>query len=227
MIIFSKIKSTYIRSIKLNSEIHNPQSIIPSVIETTSRGDRATYDIFSLLLKERIIFLGTPVNDFVSNTIVAQLLYLSREDPEKDINLYINSPGGSVYAGLSIYDTMQMIPNDVCTYSVGLSASMGVVLLTAGAKGKRYALPNSTMMMHSVSGGGGGTIADVEINFREMQRINEKLAKIMSTHTGQSLSKIRKDEDRDFWLDAEQAVDYGVVDEVIYPEGTKSKSTKK
>ena len=211
----------------MNSEIHNPQSIIPSVIETTSRGDRATYDIFSLLLKERIIFLGTPVNDFVSNTIVAQLLYLSREDPEKDINLYINSPGGSVYAGLSIYDTMQMIPNDVCTYSVGLSASMGVVLLTAGAKGKRYALPKSTMMMHSVSGGGGGTIADVEINFREMQRINEKLAKIMSTHTGQSLSKIRKDEDRDFWLDAEQAVDYGVVDEVIYPEGTKSKSTKK
>ena len=210
----------------MNSEIYNPQSIIPSVIETTSRGDRATYDIFSLLLKERIIFLGTPVNDFVSNTIVAQLLYLSREDPEKDINLYINSPGGSVYAGLSIYDTMQMIPNDVCTYSVGLSASMGVVLLTAGAKGKRYALPNSTMMMHSVSGGG-GTIADVEINFREMQRINEKLAKIMSTHTGQSLSKIRKDEDRDFWLDAEQAVDYGVVDEVIYPEGTKSKSTKK
>ena len=211
----------------MNPEIHNPQSIIPSVIETTSRGDRATYDIFSLLLKERIIFLGTPVNDFVSNTIVAQLLYLSREDPEKDINLYINSPGGSVYAGLSIYATMQMIPNDVCTYSVGLSASMGVVLLTAGAKGKRYALPNSTMMMHSVSGGGGGTIADVEINFREMQRINEKLAKIMSQHTGQSLSKIRKDEDRDFWLDAEQAVGYGVVDEVIYPEGSKSKSSKK
>ena len=211
----------------MNPEIHNPQSIIPSVIEPTSRGDRATYDIFSLLLKERIIFLGTPVNDFVSNTIVAQLLYLSREDPEKDINLYINSPGGSVYAGLSIYDTMQMIPNDVCTYSVGLSASMGVVLLTAGAKGKRYALPNSTMMMHSVSGGGGGTIADVEINFREMQRINEKLAKIMSQHTGQSLSKIRKDEDRDFWLDAEQAVGYGVVDEVIYPEGSKSKSSKK
>ena len=152
----------------------NPKSLIPSVIETTSRGERA-YDIFSLLLKERIIFLGTPVDDFVSNTIVAQLLYLSREDPEKDINLYINSPGGSVYAGLSIYDTMQMIPNDVCTFSVGLSASMGTILLTAGAKGKRYALPNSTMMMHSVSGGGGGTVADIQIQAKEMLRINDVL----------------------------------------------------
>jgi ATP-dependent Clp protease protease subunit len=211
----------------LNSNILNPKSIIPSVIETTSRGDRAQYDIFSLLLKERIIFLGTPVDDFVSNTIVAQLLYLSREDPDKDINLYINSPGGSVYAGLSIYDTIQMIPNDVSTYSVGLSASMGVVLLTAGAKGKRYALPSSTMMMHSVSGGGGGTMADVEINFKEMQRINDRLAKIMSNHTGQTLAKIRKDEDRDFWMDAEQAVKYGLVDEVIYPDSGKSKKTKK
>jgi ATP-dependent Clp protease protease subunit len=211
----------------LNSNILNPKSIIPSVIETTSRGDRAQYDIFSLLLKERIIFLGTPVDDFVANTIVAQLLYLSREDPDKDINLYINSPGGSVYAGLSIYDTIQMIPNDVSTYSVGLSASMGVVLLTAGAKGKRYALPSSTMMMHSVSGGGGGTMADVEINFKEMQRINDRLAKIMANHTGQTLAKIRKDEDRDFWMDAEQAVKYGLVDEVIYPDKDKSKKSKK
>tara|TARA_B100001142_G_C14228329_1_gene614378 strand:+ start:36 stop:671 length:636 start_codon:yes stop_codon:yes gene_type:complete len=211
----------------LNSNILNPKSIIPSVIETTSRGDRAQYDIFSLLLKERIIFLGTPVDDFVANTIVAQLLYLSREDPDKDINLYINSPGGSVYAGLSIYDTIQMIPNDVSTYSVGLSASMGVVLLTAGAKGKRYALPSSTMMMHSVSGGGGGTMADVEINFKEMQRINDRLAKIMAHHTGQTLAKIRKDEDRDFWMDAEQAVKYGLVDEVIYPDTGSSKKTKK
>jgi ATP-dependent Clp protease, protease subunit len=211
----------------LNSNILNPKSIIPSVIETTSRGDRAQYDIFSLLLKERIIFLGTPVDDFVANTIVAQLLYLSREDPDKDINLYINSPGGSVYAGLSIYDTIQMIPNDVSTYSVGLSASMGVVLLTAGAKGKRYALPSSTMMMHSVSGGGGGTMADVEINFKEMQRINDRLAKIMAHHTGQTLAKIRKDEDRDFWMDAEQAVKYGLVDEVIYPDTGNSKKTKK
>jgi len=211
----------------LNSNILNPKSIIPSVIETTSRGDRAQYDIFSLLLKERIIFLGTPVDDFVANTIVAQLLYLSREDPDKDINLYINSPGGSVYAGLSIYDTIQMIPNDVSTYSVGLSASMGVVLLTAGAKGKRYALPSSTMMMHSVSGGGGGTMADVEINFKEMQRINDRLAKIMAHHTGQTLAKIKKDEDRDFWMDAEQAVKYGLVDEVIYPGKDKSKKSKK
>ncbi len=211
----------------MNSNILNPKSIIPSVIETTSRGDRAQYDIFSLLLKERIIFLGTPVDDFVANTIVAQLLYLSREDPDKDINLYINSPGGSVYAGLSIYDTIQMIPNDVSTYSVGLSASMGVVLLTAGAKGKRYALPSSTMMMHSVSGGGGGTMADVEINFKEMQRINDRLAKIMAHHTGQTLAKIRKDEDRDFWMDAEQAVKYGLVDEVIYPDTGSSKKTKK
>ena len=207
----------------MNSNILNPKSIIPSVIETTSRGDRAQYDIFSLLLKERIIFLGTPVDDFVANTIVAQLLYLSREDPDKDINLYINSPGGSVYAGLSIYDTIQMIPNDVCTYSVGLSASMGVVLLTAGAKGKRYALPSSTMMMHSVSGGGGGTMADVEINFKEMQRINDRLAKIMAQHTSQTLAKIKKDEDRDFWMDAEQAVKYGLVDEVIYPDTGKKK----
>jgi len=211
----------------LNSNILNPKSIIPSVIETTSRGDRAQYDIFSLLLKERIIFLGTPVDDFVANTIVAQLLYLSREDPDKDINLYINSPGGSVYAGLSIYDTIQMTPNDVSTYSVGLSASMGVVLLTAGAKGKRYALPSSTMMMHSVSGGGGGTMADVEINFKEMQRINDRLAKIMAHHTGQTLAKIKKDEDRDFWMDAEQAVKYGLVDEVIYPGKDKSKKSKK
>ncbi len=211
----------------MNSNILNPKSIIPSVIETTSRGDRAQYDIFSLLLKERIIFLGTPVDDFVANTIVAQLLYLSREDPDKDINLYINSPGGSVYAGLSIYDTIQMIPNDVSTYSVGLSASMGVVLLTAGAKGKRYALPSSTMMMHSVSGGGGGTMADVEINFKEMQRINDRLAKIMAHHTGKTLAKIRKDEDRDFWMDAEQAVKYGLVDEVIYPDTGSSKKTKK
>ena len=201
-------------------------TLVPMVVEQSARGERA-YDIFSRLLKERIIFISGPIHDGMSTIVVAQLLFLEAENPKKEISMYINSPGGSVYAGLSIYDTMQMIPNDVCTYSVGLSASMGVVLLTAGAKGKRYALPNSTMMMHSVSGGGGGTIADVEINFREMQRINEKLAKIMSTHTGQSLSKIRKDEDRDFWLDAEQAVDYGVVDEVIYPEGTKSKSTKK
>ena len=140
--------------------------------------------------------------------------------------MYINSPGGSVYAGLSIYDTMQMIPNDVCTFSVGLSASMGTILLTAGAKGKRYALPNSTMMMHSVSGGGGGTVADIQIQAKEMIRINDKLTKIMALHTGQSVSKVKKDEDRDFWMDAEQAVDYGLVDQVIYPEGTK-KSKKK
>tara|TARA_B100001250_G_scaffold414416_1_gene452650 strand:+ start:4107 stop:4736 length:630 start_codon:yes stop_codon:yes gene_type:complete len=209
----------------LEHKYTNPTSLIPSVIETTSRGERA-YDIFSLLLKERIIFLGTPVDDFVSNTIVAQLLYLSREDPERDINLYINSPGGSVYAGLSIYDTMQMIPNDICTFSVGLSASMGTILLTAGAKGKRYALPNSTMMIHSVSGGGGGTISDVQIQAKEMLRINDKLTKIMALHTGQTEAKVRKDEDRDFWMDAEQAVKYGLVDQVIYPEGA-SKSKKK
>ena len=184
-------------------------------------------DLYNRLYRERVLFLGSGLDDELSNQLNGIMLYLSAEDSSRSLFLYINSPGGSVYAGLSIYDTMQMIPNDVCTYSVGLSASMGVVLLTAGAKGKRYALPNSTMMMHSVSGGGGGTIADVEINFREMQRINEKLAKIMSQHTGQSLSKIRKDEDRDFWLDAEQAVGYGVVDEVIYPEGSKSKSSKK
>ena len=184
------------------------------------------FDVFSRLLKDRIIVLGTDVNDEVANYISAQMLFLESQDSEKPIWLYINSPGGSVYAGLSIYDTMQMIPNDVCTFSVGLSASMGTILLTAGAKGKRYALPNSTMMMHSVSGGGGGTVADIQIQAKEMLRINDKLTKIMALHTGQSESKVKKDEDRDFWMDAEQAVDYGLVDQVIYPEGTK-KSKKK
>jgi ATP-dependent Clp protease protease subunit len=164
---------------------------MPYVVEQTSRGER-TYDIFSLLLKERIIFLGTDVNPMISNIIVAQLLYLSREDQEKDINLYINSPGGSVYAGLSIYDTMQMIPNDICTYSVGLSASMG-------------------------------TISDIQIQAKEILRVNDELTKIMAKHTGQSEARIRKDEDRDFWMDAKQAVKYGLVDEVISPTKLKDK----
>ena len=176
-----------------------------------------------LLLKERIIFLGTDVNPMISNIIVAQLLYLSREDQEKDINLYINSPGGSVYSGLSIYDTMQMIPNDICTYSVGLSASMGTILLTAGTKGKRYALPHSTMMMHSASGGAGGTVSDIQIQAKEILRVNDELTKIMAKHTGQSEARIRKDEDRDFWMDAKQAVEYGLVDEVISPTKLKDK----
>ncbi|TRZ96679.1 MAG: ATP-dependent Clp protease proteolytic subunit [Dehalococcoidia bacterium] len=190
------------------------QNVIPWVTETSARGER-TLDIYSLLLKERIIFLGTPINDQIANLIIAQLLYLEREDPEKDINLYVHCPGGIISAGLAIYDTMQLIRSDVSTICVGLAASMGTLILCAGAKGKRYALPNSTIHMHQAFGGAQGQAADVEIAAREIMRMQEKIRNIIAKHTGQTMEKIIHDTDRDFYLSAEQATEYGIVDEIL------------
>jgi len=187
---------------------------VPMVVESTNRGERA-YDIYSLLLKERIIFLGSAVDDYVANLIVAELLYLEREDADKDIHMYIHSPGGSVTAGLSIYDTMQLIKPQVSTICVGMAASMGAVLLLAGAKGKRYALQNSTVMIHQAAGGFSGTASDIEVRAREILRVQAKLRELMAFHTGQPLERITRDSDRDFFLTPEQAKDYGIVDEVI------------
>lgn len=194
--------------------IFNPQSLIPMVIETTGRGERA-YDIYSLLLRNRIVFLGTPINDQVSNLIVAQLLYLSSEDPEAPIQMYINSPGGQVYAGLAIYDTMQMIPNPISTLAVGVTASFGTVLLTAGTKGQRYALPHATIHMHQPLGGAQGQASDIEIQAKEILRLKDRLNEILAKHTGQSIKSVEKDTNRDFYLDAKGAVDYGLVDHVM------------
>ena len=191
-----------------------PESVIPMVIESGARGERA-FDIYSLLLKERIIMLGMPINDQVANVIVAQLLYLEREDPDKDISLYIHSPGGIISAGLAIYDTMQLIRPDVSTICVGLAASMGTVLLCAGAAGKRYVLPNSTIHMHQAFGGAQGQAADIEIAAREIMRIQEVIRGILVKHTGQKLEKIIHDTDRDYYLDPGQAVEYGLVDEIL------------
>jgi ATP-dependent Clp protease protease subunit len=184
------------------------------VIETTNRGERA-YDIYSLLLKERIVFLGTPVDDMVANLIIAQLLFLEREDPDKDIQLYIHSPGGSVTAGLAIYDTMQLIRPDVSTICVGMAASMGAVLLVGGAKGKRFALPSSTVMIHQAAGGFEGTAADIEIRAREILRIQTRLKEILAIHTGQPIERITRDSDRDFFMTPEQALEYGIIDRII------------
>lgn len=197
------------------SRLHTPESVIPMVIETGMRGERA-YDIYSLLLKERIVFLGTPINSQIANVVVAQLLYLAAEDPERDINLYINSPGGSVYDGMAIYDTMQLIQCDVSTIAVGLCASFGTVLLTAGTKGKRYALPNSTIHMHQPLSGTSGQASDIEIHARETLRIQDRLRQIIADHTGQSYEQVARDTDRDFWMSAEQAAEYGLVDHVYY-----------
>jgi len=199
-----------------------PSSIIPMVIETGARGERS-FDIYSLLLKERIIFLGTPINDQVANLIIAQLLYLDREDPERDISLYIHCPGGVVTAGLAIYDTMQLIRPDVSTICVGMAASMGTVLLTAGAAGKRYALPNSTLHMHQPIGGAQGQASDIEIAAKEILRLQDILRGILSKHTGQTIEKIARDSDRDFFLNAEQAVEYGLVDELLTKPEKKEK----
>jgi len=192
------------------------KSVIPMVIETSARGERA-YDIFSLLLKERIVFLGTPIDDQVSNLIVAQLLFLAKEDPEKDIQMYINSPGGIIYAGMAIYDTMQMIPNRISTVAVGVTASFGTVLLAAGTKGQRYALPHATIHMHQPLGGAQGQASDIEIQAREILRLKARLNKILSEATNQSLEVIERDTERDFYLDAYQAVEYGLVDKVLEP----------
>lgn len=194
-----------------------PENIIPMVVETGARGERA-YDIYSLLLRERIVFLGTPITDQVSNLIIAQLLYLAREDPEKDISLYVNSPGGMVYPGLAIYDTMQHIACDVSTLCVGFCASMATVLLTAGTKGKRYALPNSTILIHQPHGGAQGQASDIEITAREILRVQDQIRRIISEHTGQPYERVARDTDRDYYLTPEQAVDYGLVDEVFSPQ---------
>ena len=191
-----------------------PQSIIPMVIESGARGERA-FDIYSLLLRERIVFLGTPVSDQVANLIIAQLLFLEREDPDKDINLYINSPGGVISSGLAIYDTMNLIRCDVSTICVGMAASMATVLLCSGAKGKRYALPNATVHMHQPLGGAQGQAADIEIAAREILRLQDKIRQIISDHTLQPYEQVARDTDRDFYLTPDQAMEYGLIDEVL------------
>lgn len=191
-----------------------PENIIPMVVETGPRGERA-YDIYSMLLKERIVYLGTPINDQVANAIIAQLLFLDREDPERDVSLYINSPGGVIYAGLAIYDTMRLIRPDVSTICVGLAASMGTVLLCAGASGKRFALPDSTIHMHQAMGGAQGQASDVEIAAREILRLQDKIRTILADNTGQSYEKITQDTDRDHYMSADQAQEYGLIDEVL------------
>jgi ATP-dependent Clp protease protease subunit len=198
----------------------DPMAVIPYVTETSARGER-TLDIYSLLLKERIIFLGTPINDQIANLIIAQLLYLEREDPDKDISLYINSPGGVVSSGLAIYDTMQLMRCNVSTICVGSAASFGTVLLCAGAKGKRYALLNATIHMHQPMGGVQGQASDIAIHAKEIIRLQEKLNHIIASHTGQAFDKVAKDTDRDFFLSAEQAVEYGIVDEILKKEERK------
>jgi ATP-dependent Clp protease protease subunit len=202
-----------------------PQSVIPMVIESGPRGERA-FDIYSLLLRERIIILGSPINDQVANVIVAQLLYLEREDPDKDISLYINSPGGVIAAGLAIYDTMQLIRPDISTICVGMAASMGTVLLTAGTKGKRFALPNATIHMHQAVGGAQGQAADIEIAAREIMRLQDILRNLLVNHTGQKLDKIAHDTDRDFYLNPEQAVEYGLIDEILAKPVDEDKKKK-
>ena len=189
-------------------------SLIPMVIEQTGRSERA-YDIYSRLLKDRIVFIGTPIDDILANTVIAQLLFLQTDDPDKDIHIYINSPGGTVTAGLAIYDTMQYIKPDIATYCIGQAASMGALLLTAGAKGKRYVLPNSRIMIHQPMGGFQGQATDVEIHAKEILKMKDTLNKIMSKHTGQTLDKMGLDTERDYFMSGQEAKDYGIVDEVI------------
>jgi ATP-dependent Clp protease protease subunit len=201
------------------------QNMVPMVIETGARGERA-FDIFSMLLKERIVYLGTPINDQISNLIVAQLLYLEREDPDKDINLYINSPGGVITSGLAIYDTMQLIKPDVSTICVGMAASMGTILLSGGAAGKRFALPNSTVHMHQALGGAQGQASDIEIAAREILRMQDIIRGILVTHTGQTYEKIARDSDRDYYLAAIDAKAYGLIDEVLGGEAATEADSK-
>lgn len=192
----------------------NGMNLIPTVIEKSNRGERA-YDIYSRLLKENIIFLGGPIVDSMANTVIAQLLFLESQDPEKDIQLYINSPGGSVTAGLAIYDTMQHIKNDVATICVGIAASMGAVLLAGGASKKRSALPNSEVLLHQVMGGAQGQASEIEISARHIMNTKQRLNKILSEHTGKKIETVENDTDRDFWLTAEEAKKYGVIDNII------------
>jgi len=206
-------------------KLNDPLSLVPMVIETSGRGERA-YDIFSLLLKNRIVFLGTPINDQIANLTVAQLLFLNQEDREAPISMYINSPGGQVYAGLAIYDTMQMITNPISTVAVGVTASFGTVLLTAGTKGQRYALPHATIHIHQPLGGVQGQATDIEIEAREILRLKTRLNQILSFHTGQSVETIEKDTDRNFYMDAKGAVDYGIVDQVLESPAEKVEKSK-
>ena len=196
------------------------QMLVPMVVEQTPRGERA-YDIYSRLLKDRIVFVGTPVDDIVANLIIAQLLFLQMEEPEKDINVYINTPGGSVTAGMAIYDTMQFVKPSVATYCVGQASSMGAVLLAAGAKGKRFALPNARIMVHQPWGGVEGAASDISIQAKEILRLKERLNEILAKHSGQTLEKIQRDTDRDYFMSAEEAKEYGLIDEVIYGKPKK------
>jgi ATP-dependent Clp protease protease subunit len=199
---------------EVNMSIRN-QTLVPMVIEQTSRGYERAYDIFSRLLKDRIIFIGTAIDDVVANLVIAQMLFLQMEDVNKDINVYINSPGGSVTSGLAIYDTMQFVKCDVATYCIGQAASLGALLLAAGAKGKRFVLPHARIMIHQPWGGIQGVAEDISIHAREILKIRDKINEILSTHTGQSLEKIQKDTDRDYFMSAQEAKVYGLVDEVI------------
>jgi ATP-dependent Clp protease, protease subunit len=209
--------------------MNNPyfENVVPMVVETTGRGERA-YDIYSMLLKNRIIFLGTPIDDQVANAIVAQLLFLNNEDNEKEISMYINSPGGQVFAGFAIYDTMKMISNPISTVAVGITASFGTVLLTAGTKGRRYALPHATIHMHQPLGGAQGQATDIEIAAKQIMKQKSLLNGILAKHTGQPLEVIERDTDRDFYLDAKGAVDYGLVDQILeVPEKQSDKPRTK
>lgn len=199
--------------------------LVPMVVEQTNRGERA-YDIYSRLLKDRIIFVGTPIDDNIANLVIAQMLFLQAEDPEKDIQLYINSPGGSVTAGLAIYDTMQYVKPEVATICVGLAASMGAVLLTAGTAGKRYALPNARIMIHQPLGGFQGQASDIEIRAREILKTKQRLNEIISFHSGKSLETLEKDSDRDFFMSPDEAKDYGLIDDIFQPLKEKKDDKK-
>lgn len=204
----------------------NPTALIPMVIESTGRGERA-YDIYSLLLKERVVFLGTPIDDNVANLIVAQILFLAREDPEREIRLYIHSPGGVIYAGLAIYDTMQAVSCPIETIAVGSAASMATILLAAGTPGRRYALPNATVLIHQPAGGARGQATDVQIQAEEILRLRKRMNEILAKHTGQSIERIAADTERDFYMDAQQAKEYGLVDEIIEPRPKGEKTEGK
>ena len=205
---------------KESKEILEPRGIIPAVVESTPRGERS-WDLYSRLLKERIIFIGTPIDDNVANSIVAQMLYLQSEDTSKDINMYINSPGGSIYAGLAIYDTMQWLRPEVSTVCMGMAMSMGAVILAAGTKGKRFCLPNSTMLIHQPLGGAEGQATDIEITAREILRLRRSLYEILAKHTGQTPERIMQDSDRNYYLTPLQAVEYGLIDEILQPSEDK------
>src|SRR5918999_1051656 len=201
-----------------SDHMHIPtiENLIPMVVESTNRGERA-FDIYSRLLKDRIIFLGTPVDDQIANLIIAQMLFLAHEDPDQDIKLYINSPGGVVYSGLAIYDTMQMIKPDVATFTMGMSASMAAVLLAGGTQGKRFALPNARVMIHQGSAGFRGAVPDIEVVARETLNLTTKLTEILAAHTGQTFDKVNRDTERDYYMTAQEAKEYGLVDEVLEP----------